>query len=93
MENLIEWLKMGVDDGFITEAEAFKIVSIRSTGRTAEHRGGPLTVVDVFNRDVKKPRLRRDGSPWGKPGPKPRDEMNITQRNEESETEEVDEGA
>jgi hypothetical protein len=66
MNELVGWLQAGIDEGHITADEAFKWIARRAE-QSAPSRLRP-EVVAVDNS--KSPRLKKDGTPWGKRGSK-----------------------
>lgn len=70
MNELIEWLQAGIESGHITSEEAFKWVARRAESE-APSRLRPIAPT-APTVDEKPPRLKKDGTPWGKPGRKKR---------------------
>lgn len=64
---LIEWLQSGVEAGHVTSDEAFKWLA-RISDEQAPSRLRP--VLADGNVDEPKARVKKDGTPWGKPGRK-----------------------
>lgn len=70
LNELIEWLQDGVSSGFITSDEAFKWVY----RRTGDKSAAPTSAA-ARSDDHQKIRLKKDGSPWGKRGPRKQTEI------------------
>lgn len=67
MNDLIEWLKEGIDAGHITSDEAFNWVA-RKADDTAPSRLRPVPADGCTEEKVV--RLKKDGTPMAKPGRK-----------------------
>jgi hypothetical protein len=78
MSDLIEWLKLGIDGGHITSGDAFAWLARKSSAPTvapasAEAPAARLhPVAKAPPEPAKSARLKKDGSPWGRTGRKPR---------------------